>query len=101
MTDSSTVERLVSNEGVQSTGRSDDDVRASGLVLEELLVDLDGRSSVEYSGSYIGHVLAESGVFVLDLVRELSGMTENDDRDLPVDGLDLLEGGRDEDGGFT
>lgn len=101
MSDSSAVERFISNEGVQSTRSSDDDVRAGRLVLEQLLIDLDGRSTVEYSRSNVRHVFTESGVFVLDLVRELPGVTENDDGDLPIDGLDLLKRRRDEDGGFT
>jgi hypothetical protein len=97
----SSLEALVPNEGVEATGGTDHDVRALVLGLEEVLVDLDGRSTVEDTGADVGHVLGETGVLVLDLVGELTSVAEDDDRDLAVDGLDLLKSRSDEDGGLT
>jgi hypothetical protein len=99
--DGGAVESLVPDKGVESTGSSNDDVRALVLGLEDLGVGLDGGSTVKDRGPELGHELGESGVLVLDLVGELSGVAENDDGDLSIDGLDLLEGGEDEDGGLS
>ncbi len=71
------------------------------LVLENLGVLLDRSSTVEYGGLHIGHILAESCVFVLDLVCKLSGMAHDENGGFTVNGLNLLETGKDENGGFT
>lgn len=94
-------EVLVSDEGMKSTGSGDNHVRRGLLVLDQLNVLLDGGSSVENGGLDVGQVLGESGVLVHDLVGQLSGVTENDNRALAGNGLELLESGQDEDGGFT
>lgn len=94
-------ELLVSDEGVQTTGSGDDDVRVSFLVGKELNVLLHGSTTVEDGGLDIGHVLCESGVFVLDLVGELTGVAHDQDRGLTLDGLHLLEGCEDEDGSLS
>lgn len=66
--DVASVEALVSNERVQSTGCSNDDMGASILVLEDFdILGLAG-TTVEDRSTDIRHVLAESGVLVLDLV---------------------------------
>ena len=91
-------ELLVSDEGVQTTRSCDDDVRVSLLVGEELDVLLHGSTTVEDGGLDIRHVLCESGVFVLDLVGELTGVAHDEDRGLTLDGLLLLESSEDEDG---
>ena len=70
-------ELLVSDEGVQTTRSCDDDVRVSLLVGEELDVLLHGSTTVEDGGLDIGHVLCESGVFVLDLVGELTSVAHD------------------------
>lgn len=90
--DGGSVQSLVSNQSVQSTGGSDNDVRALCLVLQDFLVLLDGGSTVKDTGLDGGHVLGESGKFVLDLEGQFSGVTENDARDLAVDGFQLLQG---------
>jgi hypothetical protein len=92
---------LVSHESVQSAGCGDNDVRVGVLVLQNLGVLLDRGSSVENSGLHIGHVLAETCVFVFDLVSKLTSVAHNQDRGLASDWLDLLEGGENEDSGLT
>lgn len=94
-------ELLVSDEGVQTTRSCDDDVRVSLLVGEELDVLLHGGTTVEDGGLDVGHVLCESGVFVLDLVGELTGVAHNQDRGLALDGLHLLQGCENEDGSLS
>lgn len=92
---------LVSHESVQSTGCSDDDVWVSLLVLENLSILLDGSPTIENSGLDFWHVFAESGILVLDLVSQLTGMAHDEDGGFASDWVDLLEGGEDEDGSLT
>lgn len=99
--DGGALETLVADEGVEATGGADDDVGALVLVLEQVLVDLDARSAVEDAGANAGHVLAEAGVLVLDLVGELARVAEDDDGDFTSDRLNLLEGSGNEDGGLS
>jgi hypothetical protein len=99
--DGRSVQGLVSNQSVQSTRSSDDNVRALGLVLQDLLVLLDRGSTVKDTRLDVGHVLCETGKLVLDLEGQFSGVTENDARDLAVDGLELLQGRENKDGGLT
>ena len=95
------LETLVTDESVHTTGGTDNDVRALGLVLEHSLVLGDGCASVDNTGADIGHVLGETSILVSDLVGKLSSVAENEDGDFAIDRLDLLEGGENEDGGFT
>ena len=101
MLDVAGIEALVSNERVQATRCSDDDMWASVLVLEDFdILGLAG-TSVEDRGPDIRHVLAESSVFVLDLVSEFTGVAKDNNADLASDGLDLLKRSNNEDGSFT
>jgi hypothetical protein len=92
---------LVANEGVKTTRGGDDDVRVGLLVLEDVDVVLDGSTAVEHSSLDVRQVLAETCILVLDLESQLAGVAHNQDGALAVNGLDLLEGGQDEDGSFT
>ena len=47
------------------------------------------------------HVLGESLVLLADLEGQLAGVAHDDDRHLPVDRLQLLQGGQDEDGSLA
>ena len=94
-------ELLVSDQGVQTTRSGDNDVRMSFLVGEELNVLLHGSTTVEDGGLDIGHVLCESGVFVLDLVGELTSVAHDQDRGLTLDGLHLLKSCENEDGSLS
>lgn len=84
---------LVSDQGVQSTGCSDDDMWVSILVLQELGILLNRSSTVEDCGLDFGHILAEASIFVLDLVSQLAGVAHNKDGCLASDWVDLLESG--------
>lgn len=97
----SKTEVLITNEGVQATWSGDNDMWVSLVVLEDLGIGLNWSSSVEDSGLDLWHVLAESGVLVLDLVCKLTSVAHNEDRALASDRLDLLKGGEDEDGSLT
>lgn len=92
---------LLADESVQATWSSDDDVWVGLWVLENLGIGLDWGSSVEDSGLNFWHVLAESGVLVLDLVGKLTGVAHDKDRALACHWLDLLKGGQDKDGSLT
>lgn len=99
--DTARLDTLVSDQGVQPTRSTDNDVRALRLVLENGLVVGDGCTTVEDGGSNFGHVLGESSVFVLDLEGKLSSVAEHDDGSLSIDWLDLLKRSQYEDGSLT
>jgi hypothetical protein len=89
----SETESLVADKGLETTGGADNDVRASVLALESLDIVLDGGTTVEDAGLDVRHVLAESVVFVSDLVGQLTSVAHDNHRDLAVDGLNLLKRG--------
>lgn len=91
--DASETESLVADESLETTGGADNDVRASVLGLEGLDVVLDGSTTVEDTGLDVRHVLAESVVFVSDLVGQLTSVAHDNHRDLAINGLDLLKRG--------
>lgn len=94
------VEVLVTGQSVESSRSSHDDVRALGLVLEDLNI-LGNWSATKYDGSAnVWHVTREACVLVADLVCKLSSVAQNDHRDLSVNRLQLLQGGEDKDSGF-
>ncbi len=74
---------------------------ASLLVLQGLNVVLDGSTAVEDTSLDVGHVLAEAVVLVANLVGQLASVAHDHNRDLAIDGLNLLEGGEDEDCSLT
>lgn len=85
--DFGSVQLLVSDQSHGSTGSTDNNVRALLLVCEQLLVGGDGRSTVEHAGSDVGHKLGETSELVSDLVSQFTGVAQDDDGDLSVDGL--------------
>lgn len=99
--DRTKAELLLTDEGVETTWGGDNDVRVSLLVLEELNVLGDGSTTVENGSLDLRHVLAESGVLVLDLVGELTGVAHNKDGGLAIDWLNLLEGRENENCSLT
>lgn len=88
---------LVADEGVKTTGSSDDDVGESVLVRQSLDILLDGSTTVEDGGLHIRKILAESSVFVLDLISQLTSVAHNQDGTLPRNRLQLVKGGKYED----
>lgn len=89
MLDLTCVELLVTDEGHSSARGTNNDVGALFLVGKDLLVGGDGSTTVEDTSSDIGHELGETSKLILDLIGKLSSMTENDDRNLAIDGFTM------------
>jgi hypothetical protein len=92
---------LVTDKSLETTRSTDNDMRASFLVLERLHVGLDGSTTIEDTGLDVGHVLAETVVLVADLVGQLTSVAHDNHRDLSVHGLNLLKGSKNEDSSLT
>lgn len=96
-------EFLITDESMDSTGGTHDDVRMSFLVRQEIDVLLNRRSTVEDRDLDIGQELGETVVFVLDLECQLAGVAHDKDgcnarlRFL----IHLLESSQDEDGSLS
>lgn len=88
---------LVANKGVKTTRGGDNDVRVGIFAGEELDILLHGCASVEDCGLDFGHVLAEAGVLVLDLVCEFASVAHDKNGGLAGNRFYLLQGGQDED----
>lgn len=96
-------EMPIADEGVDTTGSTDDDVRVSVLVAKELDVLLNGSSSVEDTNLDVRQELGEAVVFVADLVGQLAGVAHDQDSGSTGFGLlvHLLEGCENEDGSLS
>lgn len=68
-------ERLVPDQGEDTAGSSDNDVRA--VLLQDVLVFLDRQATKEYCCFYGGHVLGETLVLFADLEGQLSCVTHD------------------------
>lgn len=88
---------LVTDQRVETTRGSDDDVRAGVLVLDGLNILLDGSATVEDTGLDVRKVLAETVVLVADLERQLTSVAHDENGDLAGNRLNLLQGRKDED----
>lgn len=71
---------LIANQRVQATGCADNDIGVCVLVGQELDILLHGSTTVEDSGLDVWEIFAESGVLVLDLVCQFSGVAHNQNR---------------------
>lgn len=76
--DTAQSEILVSHKRIQSSRSADNDVRMGILVLEDLDVLLHGRAAIKDGRLDFGHVFAETGVFILDLIRQLSSVAHDE-----------------------
>lgn len=92
---------LVSDKGIQSTWSGHNDVRVCLFVLQDFGILLNGSSTIKDCCLHIGHIFAEAGVLILNLVCKLTGMAHDEDRGLTSDRLDLLESGENKDGSLT
>ena len=103
MLEVSETEMSVTDESVDTTGRSDDNVRVGIFVAEELDILLDGCASVEHTDPDIGQELGEAVVLIADLVGQLTSMAH--DENGGSTGLwllvHLLQSGEHEDGGLS
>ena len=93
-------EMPVTDKSVDTTGGTNNDVRVSLLVAEQLNVLLDGCSTVEDTDLDVGQELGETVVLVPDLVGQLTSVAHDQDRsDTRLRLLvHLLQGSKDEDG---
>lgn len=64
-------------------------MRALFLVGKDLLVGRDGSTTVEDTSSDIGHKFGKTSKLILDLIGKLSSVTENDDRNLAINGFTM------------
>lgn len=94
-------ELLVADKSIQTAGGSDNDVGESVLVRKRFDILLDRGTSVEDGGLHVWQILAESSVFVLDLVGQLSSVAHDQNGALPGNRLQLVKRGEDKNGGFT
>jgi hypothetical protein len=92
---------LVTDQRVQTTGSGHHNVGVGFLVGQDFDVLLDRSTTVEDRSLNIGQVLRETGVLVLNLISELTGVAHDQDLALARNGLQLVEGGENEDRGFT
>ena len=95
------VQYFVPSESVETTGCSDNNVRAFVLVAEKFGVLCDRHTVVERADSDVRHVLGESGIFILDLEGEFTSVAKDNDGDLTVCRFQLLESCEDENGGLS
>lgn len=72
-------ELLITDQGIETTRSTDNDVGERLLVRQDFNVLLDRSASVENCSLHIGKVLAESGILVLDLVRQFTGVAHHKD----------------------
>ena len=101
MFDFAGVENLVPREGIESSGSGHHDMRALGLVTEQLRILSHWGSTIERRDANVRHILGETRVLVLNLESELASVAKHENRDLAIHGLELLKRRQNKDGGFT
>lgn len=87
---------LVTDKRIQTTRGTDNNVGSCLFVAEELDILLHGGTSVENSSLHLRKVFAESGVFVLDLVCQLTRVAHNQDLDFTLNRVESVKGGENE-----
>lgn len=95
------VEVLIADQSIQTTGGGNDDVGVGVLVRQNLDILLDGSTTVEDRSLDVRQILGETGVLVLDLVGELTGVAHHENRALAGNGLQLVKSSQDEDRSLT
>lgn len=93
----------IADKSVDTTGRSDNDMRMRVLVAQELDVLLDGRTAIEDADAHIRQELGESVILVPDLVGKLTSVAHDQDRRGTRLGLvvHLLQSRKNEDGSLS
>lgn len=89
---------LLSDQSVQTTRSSDDDMRVGVFIGEGFDILLHWCASVKDCCLHFWQIFAEPGVFVLNLVGKFTGVTHNKDCALAGHRLDLLKCSENEDG---
>ena len=95
------IQDIMSREGVESSRSSNSNVWAFRLVAQKFGILPDRGIPIEGGNSNILEVLGETSIFFLDLERQLPGVTEDKDRYFAINGLQLLESGKDEGGSLS
>ena len=95
--DISKAKLLLSDQSVQATRSSNNDMRVGVFVGEDFDVLLHWCPTVKDCCLHFWEIFAEPGVFVLNLVGELTGVTHNKDCTLAGYRLDLLKCSKNED----
>ena len=90
------------DQGKDSAGGSNHDVGGLLWVFEQLNILVDWHTAVKSGASDLLEVLRESIELLLDLVRKLSRVAENEGASwLRIILVNLVEDGKDEDGGLS
>jgi len=100
MFDSAGVQTLVPGECVQASRSGDDNV-GDLSALEQFLILLHGRSTIEHSRAHGRHITRKTTVLVLDLERELARVAKDDHRNFVFRWIELLERGEHKDGSLS
>ncbi len=87
------------DESQHASGSSNDNVRS--VVLQHVLVGLDGQTSVDDFDLHVGHVLLETSKLVVDLIGQLARVAHDNRVDFSIDRLNLLQSGNHEHGSLT
>mmetsp|Transcript_42036 Transcript_42036/g.82969 ORF Transcript_42036/g.82969 Transcript_42036/m.82969 type:complete len:407 (-) Transcript_42036:495-1715(-) len=85
------VQRLLADQRLHTAGSADKHMGDLGRVLQHAHVLLLGTSSVDDCCADGGQMFCESVKLILDLVRELAGVTEDQTVDDVLSGVELLE----------
>ena len=96
--DVSKAKLLLSDQRIQTTRSSDDNMRVGIFVGKGFDILLHRCASVKDCCFHFWEIFAEPGVLVLNLVGEFTGVTHDKDCALARHRLDLLECSEDEDG---
>jgi hypothetical protein len=94
-------EIFISDESVETPGGGDDNMRTCILVANQFEIFLERRSAVENRCSDFRHIFSEPGIFIANLKRQLTSMTQYENRDFAVDRLNLLQCRKYENCGFS
>ena len=90
------IDRLFAEKREEAAWSGDNNVRR--LRLQDVQIPLDANAAIEDIDLDRRHVLCEARELVSDLKGKLARVAKDDDDGLAGHGLDLLEGGEDEDG---
>ena len=96
--DISEAKLLLSDQSVQTSRSSDNDMRVGVLVGKGFDILLHWCASIKDCCLHFREIFAEPGIFVLDLVCEFTGVTHDKDCALAGHRLDLLKCSENEDG---
>mmetsp|Transcript_69783 Transcript_69783/g.202256 ORF Transcript_69783/g.202256 Transcript_69783/m.202256 type:complete len:241 (+) Transcript_69783:544-1266(+) len=90
---------LLPEEPQHTSGRADEDVRAT--LLQHFPVLLDRHTAVDDSGLDLSEVLREAVELMLDLVCQFAGVADHQCLDRLLRGIELLQAGEDEHRGLA